>query len=373
MLGNPEQLEETYHQCLGAESLFERKAVLFIPSESYDAPTITVIEGLSQLGFKIFTIRKGNINSWFCNQVITDPTKLHFDFVLSNLHWGTRWDYYADFDLWDYPLVLIDGDDFGNLNWRQKHQLYSMHQYAPAPDESVMAKPLQPYRWMMPLGDYEPDVVFTSQKVAQDGRYLPFGIQKIQEVLGTKGNGRTIDFTNIGAKFGDSRHALTDFLDDDVLPGKVFNGFAKGSQLVPTRISNRVRYEDKNGNVHSWFRWKNYDEYWRVLNDSKVLIYPGVWLDRPQWDSKRPWEALAAGCLLMLERPNIDISEYPLTGLNDWCVYDDYGELVEKCQYLYRNPDKMDTWRKESVELGQRCFSPMAMARYFLRGIADEL
>ena len=53
----------------GIERHFAYRAILFIPSESYDAAAITVIQGLDELGFKIYTF-KPNINSWFCNTVI---------------------------------------------------------------------------------------------------------------------------------------------------------------------------------------------------------------------------------------------------------------------------------------------------------------
>ena len=46
------------------------KEVLFIGSESYDGPTITIIEGLYKLGYKIYVYKKTNINSWFCNIII---------------------------------------------------------------------------------------------------------------------------------------------------------------------------------------------------------------------------------------------------------------------------------------------------------------
>ena len=37
-----------------------------------------------------------NINSWFCNKIINnlDNIEDEIDFVISNLHWGTRWSLY---------------------------------------------------------------------------------------------------------------------------------------------------------------------------------------------------------------------------------------------------------------------------------------
>ena len=58
-------LEEIYHRTMNIENKFPKKKILFIPTESYDDPAITIIEGLNKLGFEILTYKKNNINSWF--------------------------------------------------------------------------------------------------------------------------------------------------------------------------------------------------------------------------------------------------------------------------------------------------------------------
>ena len=127
---------------------------------------ITVLQGLKELGWRVFTIGKPNINSWFVNEVIEDPGKVKFDFVLSNLHWGNRWDYYDKFKLHGRLKVLIDGcDNRARHTWQDKYKFYCKKYKGrgrPAPD--VLARDVQPHRWMEPLGDYKPDVMFTSQK-----------------------------------------------------------------------------------------------------------------------------------------------------------------------------------------------------------------
>ncbi len=78
---------------MNIEQKFKKKKVLFIGSESYDAPTINVIEGLHTLGFEILVYKKLNINSWFCNTIIDslDSIDDNIDFVLSNLHFIINW------------------------------------------------------------------------------------------------------------------------------------------------------------------------------------------------------------------------------------------------------------------------------------------
>ena len=51
-------LEEIYKQNLNIEHKFKYKKILFIGSESYDAATITIIEGLYKLGFEILVYKK---------------------------------------------------------------------------------------------------------------------------------------------------------------------------------------------------------------------------------------------------------------------------------------------------------------------------
>ena len=48
------------------------------------------------MNFEILVYKKENINSWFCNKIIDSLENIEdeIDFVLSNLHWGTRWSYY---------------------------------------------------------------------------------------------------------------------------------------------------------------------------------------------------------------------------------------------------------------------------------------
>ena len=59
------------------------------------------IEGLNKIGFEILVYKKRNINSWFCNTIISnlDNIENNIDFIMSNLHWGTRWSLYNKFNI----------------------------------------------------------------------------------------------------------------------------------------------------------------------------------------------------------------------------------------------------------------------------------
>ena len=107
-------LEHTYKKTKNIEEKFIHKRVLFIGSESYDSPTICIIEGLNKIGFEILVYKKENINSWFCNTIINnlDNIENNIDFIISNLHWGTRWSLYNNLNH-KVPYILIDGDDSG--------------------------------------------------------------------------------------------------------------------------------------------------------------------------------------------------------------------------------------------------------------------
>lgn len=356
---------------------FRQKKILFIGSESYDAPTITVVEGLSELGFIVHTIDKPNINSWFCNQVISDPTSLSFDFVLSNLHWGTRWSHYDKYALDSYPKVLIDGDDNrqGNITWRDKHALYCKR-YRADPPEEVKKRQLSPYRWMEALGDYKPDVVFTSQKQHGDidTYYLPFGLT--DRYLRTFENRpfaeRYIDFVHIpgdGARRKRMRTWLTRLKKLRLLPGTLVNEPRRGEKHIDFCIRDLEANDD---NIHSYHRWVVYSDYAETLSRSKIMIYPGIH-DSPQWDSKRPWEGYAAGCLVMMLKPTIDVSQYPITEICPFAVCDSITELIAKCVYLKYRPAMLDRLRQESYQRARQFFNSQAIALYFLGRISESL
>ena len=145
-------LEDIYNKAFGIENNYKNKKILFIGSESYDGGTITIIEGLSQLGFDIYVYKKTNINSWFCNKIIDnlDNIEENIDFVLSNLHWGTRWSLYNYLNH-KVPFILIDNDDRmhdDNISdWKNKYKNYcNVYKFEP-PDE-IKNMELSPYRWM---------------------------------------------------------------------------------------------------------------------------------------------------------------------------------------------------------------------------------
>jgi hypothetical protein len=270
--------------------------------------------------------------------------------------------------------VLIDGcDNRAHHTWRDKYQFYCKKykgRQRPVPD--VLAQAIQPYRWMEPLGDYEPDVVFTSQKNPGDEEtiYLPFGIHReyLRLAKGKPGRDRPVDFANVPGPC-DKRRELTAFLQTAKLPGKVHNDKMHGQAIVPGPVEDLVRQDH---NRHSWHRWICYRDYFRLLNNTKVLIYPGVYA-RPHWDSKRPWEALAGGCLVMTEKPPIDMSEYPMTELCPPAVYQSLDDMVEKCRAFYGNPGWMEQHRLRAVEGALEYFTPVPLARYFLWKIRKTL
>ena len=373
------KLEEIYKESQKSEKKFCYKKVLFIGSESYDAPTITIIEGLQKLGFKIFTIKKLNINSWFCNKIIESPKGMKFDFILSNLHWGTRWSYYEKYNLLSDLKVLIDGDDnISKKNWKKKFEYYKKI-YTYNPPEEIKMKKIAPYRWVEEIGNYKPDIIFTSQKQFGDKTsfYLPFGIH--QEYFNLFENKHTkereIDFCHIGGP-GIKRKKMKylikilNFLK--ILPGKVYNNQIKGNAIIPKQIKTFFEADKIFNYVHGYNRWVMWSGYFKILNNSKVLIYPGI--DKyPFWDSKRPWEAYASGCLVLMSKPNIDVSEYPITEICEFAVYNSYTELIKKCRYLYKNQSFLDKLRKQSFERAKKYFTSKPLANYFLMQIKKHV
>lgn len=297
--------------------------------------------------------------------------------MLSNLHWGTRWEYYNKYDLSSYSHVLIDGDDNPGLgiHRRDKFEEYQ-ERYEYDPPTKIKNRELMPYRWVQSLSGYEPDVVFTAQKqtAETESHYIPFGIHDQYDQLAKDRSldERSLNLTHIPGP-GKRRSWMRWFISIldrlQILPGKVHNEEVRGKAYYPDDISYGVKNDD---NIHSYHRWKLYEAYFEVLNDSQILVYPGIdtW---PFWDSKRPWEALSCGCFVMMARPEIDVSEYPITELCEYAVFDSHREFVKKYRHLVQNPDKLDKLRTQMITRAEKYFRPTPIARYFLQQVVEEI
>lgn len=364
-----ELLESLYRANLSIEEQFKYRAILAILPESFELPIVTILEGLQELGFTIYVIGKSNINSWFANTVIDDPRKVDFDFILSAFHWGTRWDYFEKFRLHSHFKVLIDAcDNRGAGYWEAKYQEYRKRFQAPLPPTNIMMEELQPYRWIMPLGDYKPDLVFASQKVPsdQETHYLPFGIRRgfLELYEGREGKEREIDFAAIPG-YGPKRRKLEIFFNEGKLPGHTFNMPIWGRKIVPKGIASLAGINNF-GNDASYGAWVLWEDYFKVLNSTKCLVYPGISEKTAWWDSKRPWEAYASGCLVLLEKPSVDMAGYPVMELCPEVIYDSLSGLTEMCNRLYSDLERLEVLRKTTCLLARRYFTSLPLARYFL-------
>jgi len=355
-------------------SSFKHRAVLFIGSESYDAPTITVLQGLHKLGWTIYTVGKPNINSWFCNRVVDAVAAEPVDYALSSLHWGTRWSLYRDSSLAEVARVLIDGDDsLPGETWRDRHTRYT-NAYGPPP-AGYEQKVLQERRWMEPLGGYEPDVLFTSQKQFGDTRslYLPFGVHDEYLALAED---RPLELRPTDLLYvrgpGHDRTRMTRFLRIAELlrltPGSTSITSPRGSEVVPPEIANLVATD---AGVHGYYRWVYSRAYFEALGRAKALVYapPAA----VSWDSKRPWEAFAAGAFVLMLEPQVDMSGFSLVELCPEIVCKSMPSLLRRARRLLRTLDELDRLRRSCRTRVVETFSPEAVARYFLANVESAL
>jgi hypothetical protein len=376
-VANPTILADIASQARDIEGYFKHKAILFIGAECYDAPTITILEGLASLGFTIYTLHKSNVNSWFCDEVIESTTGLKFDFILSNLQWGVRWSHYGRYRLHSYPKVLIDGcDNHGDLTWRQKIERVR-DSWKARPSQDITKQELQPYQWGEDESRYTPDLIFASQLFpGYNAIYLPFGIQSwfitMAEEAQKASPDRDLHFTYLSGA-GSARKRVNKWLQDSPLPNQRLVRDVRGQAAIPTDIASFIARDGTDPGIHSWFRWVHYQGYYNLLSRSHALVYSNVWDGKHWWDSKRPWEALASGCLLMTEKPTIDMSEYPITALSPFTVFSSQQELIDKAYWLFGRPSHLDRMRVESTALAYRYFTPEPLARRFLLYVRDVL
>lgn len=344
--------------------------ILFIGSESYDGPTITIIEGLHKLGYTIYVYKKDNINSWFCNTIINDLeyVKNKIDFIISNLHWGTRWDLYKHLNP-EIPRILIDGDDHNNKNsWIDKYAAYCKS-YGCTTGEHIENQKLSRQRFMINIEYYKPDIIFKTQKFVSEGIYLPFGINfsylpfnKNIPILE-----RNIDISHFQGP-GIHRQHMATFINNKLKIYKVFNDTIYGDMVVDARIK---YYCENDNNVHSWHRWKTCDKYFDILNNSKICIYvpaPGG------WDSKRPWEILSQGTIMLYCKPrDFKDGEYPLNKISNYCEFKNNSELLIKVHELLNNPELLKQIQRECYTNAFKYFKPEAMASYFMTKVQSKM
>lgn len=361
-------LEDRYYEALDANEEFEHKAILFIGGNKYDAATITVLQGLKHLGWTI-NVLSTNINSWFCETLIDSPSDVSYDFVISNLGWGVRWGFYDQYNLHSKLKVLIDGeDDRGRFSWQNKHEEY-LSTYVYEPDEAIKRCTMSsPYRWVERVGQYRPDVVFTSQRCLGT-YYLPFGIQDEYNkmYLGLAWQNRELDFAHFDGP-GIYRGEMSEFFRIHKYDN-MHNGYAYGGDIEPSSLIAEYIKKDI-GNVHEWHRWRCPKEYFRILNHTKIALYPGC--TQWYWESKRQYEILASGCLFLMRDPGRDTRQYPIQELWPYGFYKNMEELKHKLTYIHRllYPQYEET-RETIYHKAQKYFTSIPIARYFLMGVIN--
>lgn len=376
------KLENTYKKSLNIENKFTKKRILFIPSESYDSATICLIEGLNNLGFDILVYKKSNINSWFCNKIIDnlDNIENNIDFVLSNLHWGTRWSLYNKLKH-NVPYILIDGDDriHGNniSDWKDKYNNY-IKNYKFENSEEIKNRELSPYRWMEEIGNYSPDIVFMSQKYFCNNNnyiYLPFGIHNCYYNFNRKMD-KIYDITFIPGpgEYRDKMHNFINYLKNKNPKLNIFNEKIYGKELSNINIK---KFIENDNNIHSWHRWKMSENYFNIINQSKIVIYTPVdKYNAPGWESKRPYEILSQNTILLFFKQNdFDNSEYSLNKICDICEFseENYEELVKKIEILLNDSNLLKIKREECYNNSKKYFTSIPISRYFLYNISNKI
>lgn len=376
-------LENTLKKTMNIENEFKKKKILFIPSESYDATTIGIIEGLNELNFEILVYKKENINSWFCNKIIDSLENIEdeVDFVLSNLHWGTRWSYYKLLKH-KVPYILIDGDDrlyYDNFSdWKNKYKKY-IEKY-PSATEDIKNKVLSPFRWMEKMENYEPDIVFFGQKykVNKDDIFLPTSISNnYLKYFKDKDNYEKVyQVTNIpGPGFYRSHitHLVKEICEKQ-MKLNVWNEKVYGDMLVPDKIRFFCENDD---NVHSWHRWRICKDYQKKLMSSKILIIPpvDVYNNPGGIGIKRVTEGLAAGCFILFhQQPDVDDSTYPIEELCPFSRFKflDYQECLNKIVYLLKNPKALEFHKNKMYKNAMKYYTSLPITRYFLWNINNK-
>lgn len=317
---------------------FKHRAVLYIGSEEYDYSTITILQGLSSLGFEIYTLKKPNINSWFHNEVVDSTSGLKVDFALFNVGWGTRWSYYHRYQLRRFPVIAIDSvltGSSGNAGYSEKH----------IPD-SVDELEIQPYRWIDAAKPIEFDAIFSWR--IQEAVYLPPGIHYESLDAGVESI-----HPNAGPRSLEPIHIPLQDQGEAIIPAHIASLIAKDAEL----------------NIHGWHNWIRWHGTFSTLNKSAIAV-----CDQAGIHQRFLWDALAAGCLVMFNE-SFGASKqpgYPITCISPFTVFQSQDELQDKIDWLTEHPDLLNRLRQDSERLALKYFTPVPLAKRFLWYIHHE-
>ena len=151
------------------------------------------------------------------------------------------------------------------------------------------------------------------------------------------------------------------------IPNK-WNKKIYGNKYYPEGLNESIKNEN---NIHSYHRWCINKNYYEVLNNSKILVYPSIdKYNAPGWDSKRPWEALAMGCLLLsYKQDDFDNHEYPVDEVS--IIFKNSIDLTNKINYFYNNIEELDKLRKKNYKNAMKYFTSVPISRYFLWKISE--
>lgn len=363
------RLREVQDRCTNIEEQYPNQAILYIGSEQYDPMMVTIIEGLHELGFTVYTPDKPNINSWFCNSPVqVDYINDHdhpVDFAISNLGkdaWGIRWSLYGN--LPDVPKVLIDSEVVkGRLTWLQK-LAQAKHRLQEKPvDVTILDQQIQPYRWYEDEGDYQPDVVFTAQPFSDyDAVFQPIGVQRtFDDVASSLPQVEEIPFVYISLA---RKRKVENWVND--LDNCHIEKDVRGMTIVDAEIAQLIA-DDGSSGIHGWDQWMFYEGYYDLLNKARCLIYPD------HWGSRRPWEALACNAFLLMEKPSIDMSDYSIVDAMPFCTFGSKEELAGKVSWLSAHPNQMEKMRIDAGRMASQYFDCVPLARRMLWYILQKV
>jgi hypothetical protein len=142
----------------------------------------------------------------------------------------------------------------------------------------------------------------------------------------------------------------------------------RGDDVVAEEIADLAA---RDAGVHGYWRWRHSRVYFRALGESQMLVYAPP--ERFSWDSKRPWEAFAAGALVLFEPPEIDMSEYSLLETCPEIVCRSKPALLRRLRSLSADQDELERLRRDCRARVLDRFAPEPIARYFLDRVAATL
>jgi hypothetical protein len=291
--------------------------ICYLNTPAYDYLTATIIEGLTELGHKVFTSEKSNYGFFLSKKYFIEQANKSDLFIIgSNKH--VKYDYLKFIK--HNKTVFVDGSDSSYLNLNFSYPI------------NLVFK-----RELLKGLNFQDSLIFP----------LPFAAEK--RYFNKEKVVKDIDVSFLAANNNFLRESIKNVLNTNFKNNSV------------TEHTGEISYSSSFGFPHE------NPIYFSILSRSKVVInIPGL-----GWDCGRYWEAIANKALVLSYKLEIQIPN-PFEEKCHILSFSDINQFIEKIDYCLSNPNIVKNMSEEAYNHLLQFHTTTKRAEYFLKTIEEN-